>query len=149
MISHSVIEALCDNAANGSVVADKNGIILHVNNSLLSMLGYTEDSDLVGKDIKVLMPEAYHISHSAAFSDFLQTGEMKRNGRPLRVDALKVDGSTIPCVVRVVATKDEKGDTLLLGYLMDATTIAELEETINKMGLILEKISEDVSKGRN
>eukprot|EP01091_Cochliopodium_minus_P009971 TRINITY_DN2579_c0_g1_i1.p1 TRINITY_DN2579_c0_g1~~TRINITY_DN2579_c0_g1_i1.p1 ORF type:complete len:569 (-),score=160.27 TRINITY_DN2579_c0_g1_i1:63-1769(-) len=69
-IEKHVMETLVDS----TFVIDTKGTILYCNNKVKKELGYTRE-ELLGKNIKVIMPEEYASKHDGYLSNYVRTGE--------------------------------------------------------------------------
>lgn len=87
------------------VVASQEAIILEVNDAMLKMFGY-ERKDVIGKNLKTLMPESVAKNHDSYVKAYLDTGVTKLIGKPRALIAKHKDGSDIPLVLSLgVETK--------------------------------------------
>jgi PAS domain S-box-containing protein len=84
-------------AFNDAVIMSSDvGVILGVNESALSLFGYTR-SELVGKSVKIFMPESIAKQHDRFMSNYLQTNEKRLIGKPRKFTALSKEGEEL-CV---------------------------------------------------
>lgn len=88
-------EAIIEGAAAGIIRIDGRGSMLQVNNSALHMLGYERD-ELLGQNVKMLMPARWGDHHDGYLSAYQATGNKTIIGTGREVAALHKNGSTIP-----------------------------------------------------
>ena len=77
------------------VVADETNTIVWANRAASQLVGWP-DHDLVGQPLTTLMPERFREMHMAGFERYVATREPTIMGRPVRVPALRRDGTEVP-----------------------------------------------------
>ena len=95
--------AVIESAIDGIIVIDTRGAIEAFNPAAARMFGYGED-EVVGKNVKVLMPSPYHEQHDGYLSRYLTTGDPRIIGSGREVTGLRKDGSTFPLHLSVGET---------------------------------------------
>jgi two-component system sensor kinase FixL len=91
--------AVIDSAIDGIIVIDSRGNIEAFNPAAARMFGYGED-EVIGKDVKALMPSPYHEQHDGYLSLYLTTGHPKIIGSGREMTGLRKDGSPFCCTCR-------------------------------------------------
>jgi len=91
---------LMSSLAEGLITISDKGIIENINNSACSLFGYSK-LELLGKNIRILMPEPYHSEHDMYLQRYENTGEAKLIGKDRKVTGLKKSGETFPIDVSV------------------------------------------------
>ena len=86
-ILHSAVAAI--------VSIDSEGHIQTVNPAAEQMFGYSA-SELVGRNVNMLMPEPYRSQHDTYIAKYLTTGRRQIIGIGREVAGLRKDGSTFP-----------------------------------------------------
>lgn len=94
------LQALWETVVDGLVVIDERGIIKSVNPATLSIFGYSED-ELVGQNVKILMPERYAREHDQYIKAYKRTGDGKIIGRGRKVSGRRKNGSEFPLYLAV------------------------------------------------
>jgi len=102
-----------------SVAADDDNLIVAVNEAAASMLRW-EASELAGKRLTAIIPPAHRERHVAGFTNFLLTGESRIIGVPVKVAALRRDGTTVPIVLTVGLEHTVTGRPVFVGELRPA-----------------------------
>jgi len=96
VLCKAIFEAVVD----AIVVIDKAGRICMANPATEHLFGYRLD-ELVGQNVKILMPEPYHSGHDGYLSNYLQSGERKIIGIGREVSARRRDGTVFPIYLSV------------------------------------------------
>jgi PAS domain S-box-containing protein len=74
------IRTIMDNVGEGIITLDENGIIESFNTAASIIFGYSAE-EIVGKNIKILMPEEMQAAHDAGMKRYLAGGEPTVVGR--------------------------------------------------------------------
>jgi two-component system sensor kinase FixL len=122
--------AIIDSAVDGIIVIDAHGIIEAFNPAAERLFGYSE-REVLGQNVKMLMPSPYHEEHDGYIRHYLETGEQRIIGVGREVTALRRDGSTFPVRLSVgeVRLGDERHFT---GIIHDLSARVELEERLRE-----------------
>lgn len=89
------LQSILDTAVDGIVTIDERGTIESLNLATEHIFGYASP-ELIGQNVKVLMPQPYHREHDTYISNYLSTGEKKIIGIGREVEGRRKDGSTFP-----------------------------------------------------
>ena len=120
--------AIIDAAVDGIVTIDERGLIESANPAAERLFGYTA-AELVGNNVKVLMPAPYREEHDGYIASYLATGHRKIIGIGREVIALRKDGSTFPIDLGV-AEVHQGGRRFFMGTIKDLTARKQLEEQL-------------------
>lgn len=94
--SQSQLQAIIQNAMDGIITMNEVGEIMGFNPAAEHIFGYTQ-RDVLGKNVKMLMPEPMHSQHDGYLNRYVQTGEAKVIGVCGReVVALRKNGEQFP-----------------------------------------------------
>ena len=131
IISRSVLE----NANDGIITIDEKSFIKTFNPASEKLFGYAS-RDVVGSNVKVLMPEPYFKEHDGYVGKYLYTGEKRIIGKQREVKGKRKDGSTFPMELSV--SEMLLGNThMFIGIIRDITdrrkAEAERERLIRKL----------------
>src|SRR5690348_6296485 len=85
---------VCDNLGDAVVAADAAQRIVYVNAAAGRLLGWAPE-ELVGRELAALVPARLRDDHHAGFERYATTREPKILGHPVRVPALRRDGSEV------------------------------------------------------
>jgi two-component system sensor kinase FixL len=122
--------AVIDSAVDGIVVINARGQIESFNPAAERLFGYAE-SEVLGKNVSLLMPSPYREEHDGYINQYLETGRHKIIGIGREVAALRRDGTTFP-VHLSVGEMDIGGERHFTGILHDLTARTKLEERLRE-----------------
>lgn len=88
--------ALIQSTVDPIIQIDDRGIILLVNQACLKTFLYDTEADLVGQNVKVLMPESYAARHDEYLERYRVTREKKVLGIGRKLQGRRSDGSIFP-----------------------------------------------------
>ncbi len=128
--SEAYAKAVLDTAVDAIVTIDTRGRINSFNHAAARMFGYRAD-EVVGRNVRLLMPEPYRASHDGYLSAYLNTGEAKIIGIGREVEARRKDGSVFPIELAVseVVGGVEHGFT---GIIKDLTDKKRTEQQLRE-----------------
>src|SRR5258708_5447120 len=89
------MRSVVNHVVDGIISIDDRGTVTTFNPAAESIFGY-EASEVMGQNIKMLMPEPYHGQHDRYLSNYLSTGQAKIIGIGREVLGRRKDGSTFP-----------------------------------------------------
>ena len=89
-----------DNSVDSVVITDERGIIEEVNPACLALFDY-DRSELVGKNVSILMPDAVGCEHDGYIRAYLETGVRNIIGRICDEHARRKDGSVFPIALSI------------------------------------------------
>jgi PAS domain S-box-containing protein len=140
-VSRERLRAVVETAADAIITIDVKGIIQSVNKATERMFGYSA-AEMIGQNVKILMPSPYREKHDRYLDDYDRTGVKKIIGIGREVVAQRKDGSTFPVDLAVSAVDHLK---LFTGILRDITRRKELErEVVEIASLEQRRIGQDL-----
>lgn len=117
--------AILNTAADAIVTIDRHGIIESVNPATEQLFGYRQE-ELVGQNVKMLMPRPYCDQHDHYIARYLETGQTTIIGTGREVVGRRKDGSTFPIDLAVSAI-NQHGFT---GIIRDISEHKELQKHV-------------------
>jgi two-component system sensor kinase FixL len=131
LASEARLRAVMDSVADAIVTSDAQGIIDMVNPAAERLFGF-ESGELVGADLRILMPSPYRDEHAAYMERYMSTGEGRIIGRTGReVTGRRRDGTEIPLELAVgeIRTGAERR---FVGVLRDLTERKRAERELER-----------------
>lgn len=96
-------------------------------------------SELIGKDVKVLIPKRFRRAHDVALERYLKKGETSILGQPRDIEVLHKDGTSLPCEITVWKSEvPGQASPLFTAILRDIRARKGSEEAMQKHLLDLE-----------
>jgi PAS domain S-box-containing protein len=121
----SLISTVLDTVVDGLITIDREGTIQSFNKACVSLFGYSPE-EVIGQNVRVLMPEPYHTEHESYIASYLRTGSAKIIGIGREVMGRRKDGSTFPMEL-AVGQSPEAGNHAFVGIVRDVTERREAE----------------------
>jgi PAS domain S-box-containing protein len=113
------LRATLDAAVDGILTINSRGHIRSANPSACTLFGY-EEEDILGKNVKLLMPSPYREEHDTYIHSYLTTRKKRIIGIGRRVTGLRRDGTTFP--LHLAVGEAHVGDEhLFVGVVHDLT----------------------------
>src|SRR5437660_765787 len=100
---------ILDSLGDAVVAADGANRIVYVNAAAERLLGWPA-GELVGQAVTTILPPRLHAVHLAGFYRYTATHQAKLIGRPVRVPALRRDGTEVEIELTLAAFRTEKGE---------------------------------------
>jgi two-component system, LuxR family, sensor kinase FixL len=119
------LAAVFNTAVDAIIVIDQHGRIEAFNPGAERLFGYPE-TEVLGRNVSMLMPSPYHEEHDAYLSRYLETGAAKIIGQGREVTGLRKDGTTFPLHLSVGET-NSGGERMFTGILHDLTSRVQME----------------------
>jgi two-component system, LuxR family, sensor kinase FixL len=117
--------AVLDTAVWAIISIDEGGQVLSFNRAAERVFGYTA-AEVVGQNVKLLMPSPYHEEHDDYLQRYLRAGERRIIGMGREVTGRRKDGTTFPMDLAVNDTLLE-GRHLFTGIIRDLTEEKDAE----------------------
>ena len=118
-------------AVEGIITIDEQGIIESVNLAAERLFAY-QAKELVGQNVKILMPEAHRDAHDGYLARYIRTGEGRVIGRPQELSALRRDGSEFPIELNLTEMR-LGGRRRFTGIIRDITDRKQTETRIQRL----------------
>src|SRR5260370_646922 len=123
-----LLQAVVDTAVDGVILIDASGRVLMFNPACEKLFGYAAD-EVIGENVKLLMPAPYRDEHDGYVTSYHRTGERKIIGIGREVSGRRKDGSTFPMDLSVGEAK-EAGESNFVGIILDITERKRTEEQL-------------------
>jgi len=120
------LTAVFNSVLDGMVTIDMNATITDFNPAAMKMFGYSF-KEVLGKNVKMLMPEPYHKEHDGYIKSYLGTGVEKIIGSTRKVTGLKKNGEEFPIELSVSVIR-YLDNIEFVGVVRDATSKTQIEK---------------------
>lgn len=133
--------SLADNASDGVISAGGDGQILYVNAAVERMFGYRA-AELIGRDLRDLMPQRFREAHSAGMARVGAGGAPRRSsGEPVEVAGLRADGAEV--AIELTLSTVRVGDAAIYAaYLRDITARLRNDQKIRESETLFRTVIE-------
>ncbi len=136
--------AILQSMVDGMVMIDSRGTIHHVNNAITQLFGY-QPSELMERNVKVLMPEPDQSAHDEYLQNYLTTGESKILGKGREVLARRKDGTLFP-ILLTLGESIEGEERMFVGILHDMTAYNEAQRKIVAQALEIQRSNQELDE---
>ncbi len=126
--SLSSISAIVDTVVDGIMTIDDQGIIDSFNPAAERIFGYVS-SEVIGRNVNLLMPGHYRDEHDSYLSNYIATGERKVIGIGREVLGIRRDGTTFPLELSVSQMMKDKR-RMFTGIVRDITERKKSESAL-------------------
>ncbi|PIB90668.1 PAS domain S-box protein [Caulobacter sp. FWC2] len=124
------LRSILDTVPDGVVVIDRAGIMTSFSPAAERMFGWSTD-EVLGKNVKMLMPEPHAAAHDEYIQRYHRTGERRIIGVGRVVVGQRKDGSTFPMELAVGETKGSTPS--YTGFIRDLTQSQETETRLQEL----------------
>ena len=138
---HALLEAVVD----GIISIDERGVLQTINPAAERLFGYAAQ-EVIGQNVKLLMPSPYQGEHDGYLAHYLATGEKKIIGIGREVVGLRKDGTTFPMDLSVAEARLGT-EQIFVGIIRDITERKRAEASLSRLAAIVES-SEDAIVGK-
>ncbi len=125
------LRSILNNIIDGIIIANEKGIIEAINPAVVRIFGY-EEKDLIGSNVRILMPEPYKSDHDRYLENYQKTGEAHVIGTGREVTGLKKDGSVFPLDLSIVEMK-LGGGKKFVGVTRDITERKRAQQEMERL----------------
>jgi two-component system, LuxR family, sensor kinase FixL len=130
--NRALAEAVLDASVDAIITINERGEIRSFNRAASKMFGYDEE-EVIGKNVKILMPFPYNENHDSYISNYLRTGEKKIIGKGKEVQGLKKEGTVFPIELAVSEVTWEE-NLIFAAIIKDLSVRRDLEKQILQTG---------------
>jgi PAS domain S-box-containing protein len=124
------LRSILETAPDAVVTIDDRGLIQSFSPAAEKLFGYAA-GEVIGCNVKMLMPEPYRARHDGYIERYLRTGERHVIGIGRQVEAQRKDGTTFPMQLAVGHVR--MGDThIFSGFIHDLSARVRMEEELRR-----------------
>lgn len=124
------LRAVLDTAVDGIILIDAKGSILTFNPACERLFGY-QPEEVIGRNVKMLMPPVYSENHDAYLDNYNRTRERKIIGIGREVFGQRKDGEVFPIYLSVGEAKQDS-ESIFVGIISDLTDRRATEERLRR-----------------
>jgi two-component system, LuxR family, sensor kinase FixL len=130
-IEDELLQTVFETSPDAIVVIDERGAIQSFNKKAEALFGYAKE-EVLGENVKVLMPPYFAVHHDGYMERYLRTGEKRIIGIGRIVTGQRKDGSTFPLELAIGEAK--AGDRrYFTGFVRDLTDRQQVEQRLHEL----------------
>ena len=134
--------AVMNTVLDGLIIINKTGIIQAFNPSAARIFGYSP-AEVIGKNVKVLMPEPYHGEHDSYLSNYLSSHEAKVIGVGREVSGKRKNGEIFAMELGVNEMRLDK-ELMFVGTVRDISDRKKAEKEMESHILALKHSNQEL-----
>ena len=139
------LQSILDTVPDAMVVIDERGIMQSFSSAAERLFGH-KAAEVLGKNVKMLMPSPYRENHDGFIERYLRTGERRIIGIGRLVVGERRDGSTFPMELAVGEMKSGN-QRYFTGFIRDLTERQKTEARLQELQSELVHISRLTAMG--
>jgi two-component system, LuxR family, sensor kinase FixL len=140
------LASILETVPDAMIVIDEDGIVQSFSSAAERLFGYTAP-EVVGKNIKMLMPSPYRENHDDYLRRYLRTGERRIIGVGRLVVGERKDGSTFPMELAVGEMRSDDRH-FFTGFIRDITQRQASEARLQELQSELVHVSRLTAMGQ-
>lgn len=129
--SETRFRAVIETAVDGIILIDARGNVLVFNPACEKLFGYRA-AEVIGQNVKLLMPPPFREEHDGYITNYRATGERRIIGIGREVTGQRKDGSTFPMHLSVGEAK-QGDEPSFVGIIHDLTERTEAEARVREL----------------
>ena len=142
--NRSRLATILNSTLDGILTIDGKGLVDTFNPAAERIFGYVRD-EVIGQNVKMLMPEPYHSEHDNYLAHHLETGENKVIGIGREVIGRRKDGSVFPMDL-AVSPMSVDGNPMFVGLVRDITQRNQTRQALQEAKEVAEKANQAKSE---
>jgi two-component system sensor kinase FixL len=139
------LKSILDTVPEAMIVIDERGLIQSFSAAAERLFGYAA-SDVIGENIKIMMPSPYREEHDGYLARYLRTNEARIIGIGRVVVGQRKDGSTFPMELAVGEMRSNN-QRFFTGFIRDLTERQNAEARLQELQSELVHISRLTAMG--
>lgn len=136
-----ILQSIIDTAIDGIILIEDQGHMVLMNPAVTRLFGY-EAEELIGQNVKILMPSPHHENHDQYLKNYHETGIRKIIGIGREIEGRKKDGSVFPARLAVSEILIH-GRKYFTGIIQDLSQVKAVEDKLRNLNRELEQIVKD------
>ncbi len=139
------LQSIIDTVPEATIVIDERGLIQSFSTTAERTFGYSA-AEIIGKNVKLLMPSPYREEHDGYLARYIQTGEPRSLGAGRIVSGQRKDGSTFP-IELAIGEMWSGSRRFFTGFIRDLTERQETEARLQELQSELVHVSRLTAMG--
>ena len=127
----ALLRSILETVPDAMIVIDHHGVVQSFSKAAERLFGYSP-SEVLGRNVRMLMPSPYRGQHDRYLKRYLTTGERRIIGIGRVVVGLRKDGSTFPMELSVGEVNTD-GRRLFTGFVRDLTDRQQTERRLQEL----------------
>jgi two-component system sensor kinase FixL len=123
--------ALLQAAVDAIVISDERGQVLRFNSAAQKMFGHTEES-MLGRNVRLLMPEPHRSQHDGYLRRYQQTGRASIIGFGRKINGLRSNGEVFPLHLSVGEIQGQ-GEARYVAIIRDLSDEQATEDMLREL----------------
>ena len=124
------LRSILDTVPEAMIVIDAKGSVTSFSAAAAQLFGYRPE-EVVGQNVKMLMPEPYRREHDGYVGRYLSTGEARIIGYGRLVKGRAKDGAVFPMELAIGEARSN-GQRIFTGFIRDLTSRQKMEEELRQ-----------------
>jgi PAS domain S-box-containing protein len=124
------LRGILESAVTAIITIDDRGLIENVNPATERLFGYSA-AEVIGQNVKILMPEPYRTEHDRYIDSYLKSGTRKIIGIGREVTGQRKDGTTFPLHL-AVSEFNAEGRRYFTGMISDLSDREHAEAALRE-----------------
>ncbi|MBR7799833.1 PAS domain S-box protein [Undibacterium fentianense] len=120
---------IVETAVDGIITIDSQGCVRDFNSAAEHIFGWTA-KEVIGKNIRMLMPEPQRGQHDDYILNYLRNNQAKIIGSGREVTGLRKDGNRFPLRL-AIGEATLQNETLFVGFITDISKRKQMEEALH------------------
>ena len=124
------LRSILDTVPEAMIVIDEQGQVTSFSAAAAKLFGYSAE-EVIGHNVKMLMPEPYQAEHDGYLANYRRTGEARIIGYGRLVKGLTKDGAVFPMELAVGEARAD-GQRIFTGFVRDLTSREKIESELRQ-----------------
>ncbi len=130
MTREAHLRSILETVPEAMVVIDEDGVVTSFSAAATQLFGY-DPEEVIGRNVKMLMPAPYRDEHDGYIGRYLDTGDARIIGYGRVVKGLTKGGEVFPMEL-AVGEAQASGQRIFTGFIRDLTTRQRMEEELRQ-----------------
>lgn len=131
MKTHRTIAELLEVIPDAALIINRSSELVLVNSMLVTMFGYQQRRELVGKKLDILLPESSHVTHEKHVAGFFSRAENRPMGKGFEFLGRRNDGTMLHVEI-MLSHVEFDGEPFAIAFVRDSTSSKLTEDKIRR-----------------